>query len=100
MAPSHRAETIVQRVPQSSLQNGHWWAPCCIEDLQEIRTDEDLETAREFAIYAGGWTSLDEAIRDICSPQWPGEDVSEERLRASQLFPAATERVFGESPDV
>jgi hypothetical protein len=27
---------------------GDWWCECCIEDLESIKTDEDLAALREF----------------------------------------------------
>jgi hypothetical protein len=50
---------------------GDWWAACCIEDLYEIRTNEDLEDVLEwlseedFGGIAGLWPTREAALADL-----------------------------------
>lgn len=44
---------------------GLWWTACCVLDIQQIRSDDDLAEAMngwKFGGYAGAWSSREEAI--------------------------------------
>jgi hypothetical protein len=64
-------------IQQSGLRIGDWWAPCCVRDLEKITTDAELEIAREAIPYAGGWTSLGAALRDLLAPHRYSSEVDQ-----------------------
>ena len=44
---------------------GLWWAACCVLDLQQIQSGDDLAEAMngwDYGGYAGAWPSREEAI--------------------------------------
>ena len=60
------------------LAIGDWWAPCCLHDLQPVKSNEEVAEAREFAEemgIGGVWSTCSEAVDDLIA-----ECDDEERL--------------------
>jgi hypothetical protein len=53
------------RLRRDEIKIGHWWAPCCIYDLERVETEDDLEDARSYEPFFGAWSTFEEAIADL-----------------------------------
>src|SRR5690349_9365323 len=86
-----RAMHVPQQVDQDALAIGDWWAPCCVHDLEQIQTAEELAFARTMVPYAGGWHSLREALAELLNSRhyMDQAELDEEIEYARQTFPEA-----------
>lgn len=60
--------TTPEYIDSDALAIGDWWAPCCLHDLSQIQTADDLEAARGYIPYSGGWHTLREAVAYFLDP--------------------------------
>lgn len=49
---------------REEMRIGHWWAPCCLHDLQQVQDDDDIATILddEIPMFCGGWETCAEAV--------------------------------------
>lgn len=55
------------QVKREDMRIGHWWAPCCLHDLQQVQDEEDIATIMddEMLMFCGGWDTCAEAVDDL-----------------------------------
>lgn len=79
------------RITIDKVAIGHWWAPCCLHDLQRVETEDDLETARDPVMFCGAWDTVSEAVDYLIE-----EFGQEERVRLLHWFQSGE----GENPEI
>lgn len=50
---------------QDELVIGDWWAACCIHDLCLIKNEDDLNEAKTFSPFFGGWDNYQCAHNEL-----------------------------------
>ena len=55
------------KLTREELRIGHWWAPCCLHDLQQVHDQADLATIMddEMPMFRDGWDTCAEAVAEL-----------------------------------
>lgn len=87
-----RQGVTMAKVKREDMRVGHWWALCCLNDLQKVLDADDLEVINdnEMDTFRGGWETCAEAVEDLM-----GEFSTEECL-----FLLEWNRGIGNMPEI
>ena len=53
------------KIKQKDVSIGHWFAPCCLHDLQRIHDSDGLENAQMPELFCGAWECCSEAVDEL-----------------------------------
>lgn len=85
-----RKDTMAQ-IKREDMRVGHWWALCCLHDLQQVQDEEDIATIMDQeGMFRGGWDTCAEAV----------DELIQECDREERLFLLRWYRGGGENPAI